>query len=179
LYGATFLVRAPEHPRTMDLARGPPPAAAVQDLIARGRRMTNRERMAEGDKQGGVTGAYAVNPGTGERIPIWAADSASMEYRTRAIQPVRAADRRDLDLARKYDLPVRTVITDAEGTVAPAGTGTAFADEGVLITAGPFTGLPSPEARERIADFLEEQGWGRRTVSYRLRDWRKIGSASC
>jgi len=171
LYGATFLVLAPEHPLTMELARGTPQEAAVQDFIARVGRMTNRERMAEGDKQGVFTGAYAVNPATGERIPIWAADYVLMEYGTGAIQAVPAHDQRDLDFALKYDLPVRTVITDAEGTVDPAGTGTAFADEGVLINSGPFTGLPSPEARERIADFLEEQGWGRRTVSYRLRDW--------
>ncbi len=118
------------------------------------------------EKTGVFTGAFAVNPVNGEKIPIWIADYVLASYGTGAIMAVPAHDARDLEFARKFDLPVRIVVQ------APGGAdSTGFLDDGVAINSGFLDGLPTPEAKKKIAGWLEEKGLGRRMVNYKLRDW--------
>ncbi|RMF93396.1 MAG: leucine--tRNA ligase, partial [Nitrospinota bacterium] len=172
IFGATFMVLAPEHPLIPTLIARQDNAEAVQAFVQRVSREDTITRTAEEtEKEGIFTGRYALNPLTQEQIPIWIANFVLMEYGTGAIMAVPAHDQRDLDFARKYHLPVRVVIQPPEGTLDAETMTTAYVEEGEMINSGQFTGLPSPEGKERIADYLEEAGIGRRTVNYRLRDW--------
>ncbi|MFQ5846464.1 MAG: leucine--tRNA ligase [Candidatus Methylomirabilales bacterium] len=169
LYGATFMVLAPEHSLAQQLARGKP---EVQTFI---QRMKAEDRVvrtaADTEKEGVFTGAYAINPLTQEKIPIWLANFVLLEYGTGAIMAVPAHDQRDFEFAKKYDLPIRVVIEPAHETLTAGGLEKAYEDEGVMANSGPFTGLPSPEGREAVIHHLEKEGIGRRAVNYRLRDW--------
>lgn len=174
IFGATYMVLAPEHPLTLELARGTAQEAAVVAYVEKARKASQRSRTEAGDKDGVFTGAYAVNPATGEQIPVWTADYVLMDYGTGAIQAVPAHDQRDLDFARKYKLPVRVVIKPVDGDLGqenPEQWTEAFTDDGVLINSGQFNGLPSAVAREKITAWLAERGQGKATVTYRLRDW--------
>ena len=150
LFGATFFVLAPEHPLVDELAND-----EVREYVRNAGARSVAERQTK-DKDGVFTGHYAVNPVNGERIPIWVADYVLMDYGTGAIMAVPAHDERDLEFARKYDLPVRQVIDE---------------ETNVLIDSGDFTGLPAEEAKEKIIKWLREQGRGAPAISYRLRDW--------
>ena len=169
LYGATFMVLAPEHPLARQLGQGKPD---VQAFIER---MRTEDRMvrtaAETEKEGVFTGAYAVNPLTQERIPIWLANFVLLEYGTGAIMAVPAHDQRDFAFAKKYRIPIRVVIQPEEGSLAPETLEKAYEGEGVMVQSGPFSGLPSPEGRAAVVRYLEERGVGKRAVNYRLRDW--------
>jgi leucyl-tRNA synthetase len=124
------------------------------------------------EKLGLFTGRHAVNPANGERIPIYVASFVLMEYVTGAIMSVPAHDQRDFDFARKYGLPIRQVIVPPGAEGGPASEPeAAFEDDGVLVDSGPYSGLTSGEARDRIARDLELKGLGKRVVNYRLRDW--------
>ncbi|KPK01182.1 MAG: hypothetical protein AMK71_06550 [Nitrospira bacterium SG8_35_4] len=174
LYGTTFMSIAKRHPLV---------AALVKDDALRKKIEALSEDPEE--KEGVFTGAYAENPLSGARIPIWVANFVLMEYGTGAVMAVPAHDQRDFEFARKYDLPIKTVIVpDREsggaGLVparAPEGGQAqdqplqAFEAYGYLINSERFSGLASSEARDRIADFIEEKGIGRRVVNYKLRDW--------
>ncbi|MGQ9652517.1 MAG: leucine--tRNA ligase [Thermodesulfobacteriota bacterium] len=172
LFGATFMVLAPEHPLVADLSRGGPYEGEVSRFVERTSRMEKFVRGAEGtEKEGVFTGQYAMNPMTRESIPIWVANFVLMEYGTGAIMAVPAHDQRDLDFARKYGLPVRVVIHPRtmeldEGTMVQA-----FTEEGYLVNSGRFNGLSSSDALDEIGRYLEQEGIGRRTVNYRIRDW--------
>ncbi len=172
LYGATFMVLAPEHPLARELSRGTPQEGGVLRFIARQGRVEKFIREAEStEKEGVFTGRYAVNPMNREQIPIWVANFVLMEYGTGAIMAVPAHDQRDLDFARKYGLPVRLVIHPPEGELDQDRMAVAFVDAGYLVNSGPFNGLPSRQALDAVGQYLEEEGIGRRTVNYRLRDW--------
>lgn len=172
LYGATFMVLAPEHPMAKELCVGTSQEAKVIEFIERQSRVEKFVREAEStEKEGVFTGKWAVNPLTGEQIPIWVANFVLMEYGTGAIMAVPAHDQRDLDFARKYSLPVRVVIQPPDGTLDQETMTVAYTEEGRLIQSGPFDGMPSSQAREAIGEYLEQRGIGRRTVNYRLRDW--------
>jgi leucyl-tRNA synthetase len=172
LYGATFMVLAPEHPLAKELPQGTPQQEEVLAFIERQSRIEKFLRTAEStEKEGVFTGRYAVNPMTEERIPIWVANFVLMEYGTGAIMAVPAHDQRDLDFARKYDLPVRVVIQPPGRELEEETLTEAYVEEGLLVRSGPFTGMESREALEAIGRYLEERGIGKRTVNYRLRDW--------
>ncbi|MFO7245422.1 MAG: leucine--tRNA ligase [Thermaerobacter sp.] len=171
IFGATFMVLAPEHPLTLELARGTPQEAEVRAFVERMSHMTQRMRTTLNTKQGVFTGRYAVNPATGEKIPIWTADYVLMDYGTGAIQAVPAHDQRDFEFARQYGLPIRVVVQPPGETLDPGTMTEAYAGEGTMVNSGQFNGLDSATARERMADWLEQQGLGRRRVTYRLRDW--------
>jgi leucyl-tRNA synthetase len=129
-------------------------------------------RTAEGaEKEGVFTGAYALNPMTQERIPIWVANFILVEYGTGAVQAVPAHDQRDFEFARKFGLPIRVVIQPPGGSLDPATMEAAYVDPGVMVHSGPFEGMPSEEGKAAVADLLEARGIGRRAVNYRLRDW--------
>ncbi len=169
IYGATFGVLAPEHPRVDALVAGNPEAIAG---VARLRSQDRRARQAgQVDKEGVFTGHYVTNPFNGERLPLWVGNFVLMGYGTGAIMSVPGHDQRDFDFARKYDLPVRPVIRpkDATGTDLPEMPFTS--EDGVLINSGPFDGLTVERALARMAEHAREKGFGRAAVSYRLRDW--------
>jgi len=173
LYGATFMVLAPEHPLTLSLAAGTPQEKAVGAFVERMRRADRAVRVdAMTEKEGVFTGAYAVNPLTRERIPIWVANFILMEYGTGAIMAVPAHDQRDFDLATKYRLPIRVVIQpDSEALPEGGRLDAAYEGEGRMVSSGPFTGMPSRDGILAVCDFLEEHGIGKRAVNYRIRDW--------
>ncbi len=172
LCGATFVTLAPEHPLARQLSQGGEREHEARLFLEEIGRQSSFLRAAEGtEKRGVFTGSYAINPLTRERIPIWIANFVLMEYGTGAVMAVPAHDQRDLDFARKYGLPVRVVVQPPGGGLDEATLEEAYVEEGNLVNSGQFDGLWSGEALSRIADHLEHEGLGGRTVSYRLRDW--------
>jgi leucyl-tRNA synthetase len=172
IYGATFMVLAPEHPMVDALVAGTPEAAERKAQVARLRGQDRRARL-EGkvEKEGVFTGRNATNPFSGERIPIWAGNFVLMGYGTGAIMSVPAHDQRDLEFARKHGLPVRVVI-QPEGPRLDAETlEAAYEGPGRLVNSGPFDGLDAAEAIPKMAAHAEVKGFGRATVTYRLKDW--------
>ena len=141
--------------------------AEVEAYIERARAATEIERTDAGrEKTGAFTGAYAINPATGGRIPIWIADYVLVQYGTGAIMAVPGHDERDYAFARTFDLPIVEVVASAVGIAEAAYTGT-----GTLVNSGQFDGLPSEEAKGAITAWLGERGKGATRVTYRLRDW--------
>ncbi|MFB3817823.1 MAG: leucine--tRNA ligase [Candidatus Methylomirabilales bacterium] len=172
LYGATFMVLAPEHPLALSLSAGTPQAAAVAAFVERMRRTDKTVRAdATTEKEGVFTGAHAVNPLTRERIPIWVANFIIMEYGTGAIMAVPAHDQRDFEMARKYGLPVRVVIQPPEGGLDGDTLEAAYVGEGRMVNSGPFDGTPSRQGILAVCDHLEREKMGARAVNYRIRDW--------
>jgi leucyl-tRNA synthetase len=173
LFGATFMVLAPEHPLTLRLAAGTPQEQTVAAFVARMRRADRAGRVdATAEKEGVFTGAYAVNPLTRERIPIWVANFILMEYGTGAIMAVPAHDQRDFEMATKYRLPIRVVIQPAGEPLADGGRlEAAYDGDGRMVNSGQFTGMPSREGILAVCEYLEEHGIGTRAVNYRIRDW--------
>ena len=168
LFGATFMVLAPEHPLVEKITTEKH-RARVREYVEQARKETEIERMStERDKTGVATGGFAINPMNGEKIPIWVADYVLVTYGTGAIMAVPAHDERDFEFAGRYDLPIVQVIAP------PAEHGVlreAYEGPGVLVNSGPFNGLESAVAFEKICDWLESSGIGKRSVKYRLRDW--------
>ena len=174
LFGATFFVLAPEHPLAERLVAGTEREPEFRAFTERVGRETEIERLStERDKEGVFLGAHAVNPVNGELIPIWAADYVLLEYGTGAIMAVPAHDQRDLEFARKYDLPVRVVVQPAGEEPLDGATLTeAMSHEGVLVNSGGYDGLPATEEGiPRITADLEARGQGGPAVNFRLRDW--------
>jgi len=172
VFGVTFMVLAPEHPLIPQLVKGQPNESEVEEFVAQCLAQTEMERgAADVEKRGIFTGRYAINPMNGEAVPIWIANYVLMEYGTGAIMAVPAHDQRDLEFARKYNLPVRPVIQPPGVTLDGASMTEAYIEDGVQINSGAFDGLPNTEAQVAIARYMEEHGIGRRTVNYRLRDW--------
>jgi leucyl-tRNA synthetase len=172
LFGATFMCLAPEHPLVPELAKGTGQEDAVEDFIQRISRQERSSKAIESyEKEGVFTGAYCINPLNGRRMPIYTANFALMEYGTGAVMSVPAHDQRDFDFARKYGLEIVVVINPPDGNLEAAAMTEAYTEDGVMVHSAPFDGLPNRQAMEKIADLLEEKNIGRRTVSYRLRDW--------
>ena len=170
LFGATFFVLAPEHPLLEQLVDATQ-ADAVREYVrhAGARSAVERERD---EKDGVFTGRYAVNPVSGEQIPIWVADYVLMEYGTGAIMAVPAHDERDHAFAERYGLEVRQVVAPADGAALDGvGAFVAHTENEVLVNSGEFTGLPAPEGKRAITAWLAERGVGEETIGYRLRDW--------
>ncbi|MEY2668418.1 MAG: hypothetical protein RJA59_1056 [Pseudomonadota bacterium] len=173
IFGCTYVVLAPEHPLTARLTT-PDRKAEVEAFVARMAATDAALRTGEdATKEGAFTGSYAVNPYSGEKVPVWIANFVLAGYGTGAVMSVPAHDQRDFEFARKYGLPVRVVVQPAAGERLPAGEvlEKAFTDDGVLEASGPFTGLPSAEARKRMSTLAKEKGFGEPSVKYHLRDW--------
>jgi leucyl-tRNA synthetase len=169
LYGATFMVLAPEHPLAVQLGRRKPEAQAFVERMRAADRVIRT--APETEKEGVFTGAYAINPLTEERIPIWIANFVLLEYGTGAIMAVPAHDQRDFEFAKKYGLPIRVVIQPEDQVLAAENLERAYEDEGVMVNSGPFSGVPSVQGREAVVRYLEEKKIGNGAVNYRLRDW--------
>ena len=186
LFGATYMVLAPEHKLVEKLVppawpQGTPeewkgnnpaarstPAEAVKAYKAYAAAKSDLERTELSKEKTGVfTGAYAINPVNGEKIPIWIADYVLATYGTGAIMAVPAHDTRDLEFAQKFNLPIKVVVQPTEKGVDPIG----FVGDGISVNSGLITGLPTPEAKKKIVEWLEQQGKGKRAIYYKLRDW--------
>lgn len=167
LFGATYLVLAPEHPLVAQVVRDDQ-RAAITAYVAQAQRQSDLQRTALAQEKSGVfTGAYATNPATGQPIPIWVADYVLMSYGTGAIMAVPGHDERDHAFARQYGLPIVEVVRGGEVPVQEA----AFVGEGVAVHSGFLDGLPTAQAKQRIIEWLEATGRGELGVQYRLRDW--------
>ena len=166
LYGGMFLVLAPEH-SLVDLIVTEEQWPAVRDYRERTARKSDLERAdLSKDKTGVFTGAYAINPATNEKIPIWIADYVLIGYGTGAIGGVPAHDERDLEFAKKFDLPI-VVVVQPTGDEPAFG----FTGEGIAINSPIIDGLTSAEAKKKITAWLAERGQGKRAINYKLRDW--------
>ncbi len=171
LYGATFMSLAPEHPLALELATEEQ-RPAVEEFIAKVRRQDKVRRTSDDfEKEGVFTGSWCINPVTRRRMPIYLANFVLMDYGTGAVMAVPTHDQRDFEFARKYDLPL-VVVIQAEGEeIDPATMSAAWIGPGTMVNSASFDGLGNEEAKERIADYLEQEGIGRKTVNFRLRDW--------
>jgi leucyl-tRNA synthetase len=166
LYGGTFLVLAPEH-SLVELIVTEEQWPAVREYRERTARKSDLERAdLSKDKTGVFTGAYAINPATNKKIPIWIADYVLIGYGTGAIGGVPAHDERDLEFAKKFDLPI-VVVVQPTGDEPAFG----FTGEGIAINSPVINGLTSSEAKKKITAWLEERGQGKRAINYKLRDW--------
>ncbi len=172
LWGATFMVLAPEHP-LVDKVTTPDRKPEVEAYVQQAVRQSDIQREATDQEKTGVfTGAYAINPVNGERVPIWIADYVLMSYGTGAIMAVPAHDQRDFEFARKYGLEVRVVIQpDGMEPLDGESLAEAVPAYGAMVNSGPLTGTPAEEAFQKTIQYLEEKGIGKHGVNYRLRDW--------
>jgi len=196
LWGVTFMSLAPEHPLIAKLVKGTPREKEVLAFSERARRQGTVARSdAAVEKEGVWTGAYCVNPVNGERVPLWVANYALMEYGTGAVMAVPAHDQRDFEFAKKYGLPIRVVIQPSEPAAGLSGvaqrakseaaghspgTGTtlraedlteAYVEAGVMADSGDLSGTPTPDGIPEVIRYLEKKGMGAGTVNYRIRDW--------
>ena len=172
LYGATFMVLAPEHPLARSLPVGTSQGKMVFDFVNKIGLQDKAIRTDEAtEKEGVFTGKYAINPLTKEKIPIWVANFVLMEYGTGAIMAVPTHDQRDFEFAQKYHLPLRVVIQSSDNPLSEETMTQAYTGEGNLVNSGPFNGINNLEAIQKITEYLEQQGIGKATVNYRLRDW--------
>ena len=167
VFGVTFLVLAPEHPAVKKLVTEET-KAEVEKYQSDGLKKSEIERQENKEKTGVFTGSYAINPATGEKIPIWVSDYVLMGYGEGAIMAVPAHDERDYEFAEKFDLPIKEVIEKPEGS---SDDEKCYHGEGKLINSGHLDGTDSSEARELVINWLSEQGVGKQKVTYRMRDW--------
>src|SRR5262245_43542258 len=172
IYGATFGVLAPEHPMVDALLAGSKDAAGAREKIA-GLRAQDRRTRLEGkvEKEGVFTGRYAINPFSGERIPLWVGNFVLMGYGTGAIMSVPAHDSRDFEFARKYGIPMRVVVQPDGPPLVAEKVEASYDGYGKVVNSGPFDGLTSEEAIPKMAAWAEAKGFGKATVTYRLKDW--------
>jgi leucyl-tRNA synthetase len=180
LFGATYMVMAPEHHLVHELTT-PEQRSAVEDYVRRSALKSDLERtdLAK-DKTGVFTGAYAINPVNDHRIPIWISDYILISYGTGAIMAVPGHDERDWEFATKFELPIIRVVADpadiedtssAELNNFHPRMSEVFTEKGISVNSGLFTGLPTDEAKQTIIEWLENQGRGKKAVNYKLRDW--------
>jgi len=168
-YGVTFMVLAPEHPLVAKLTTSEK-KAEVEAYIDKSQRLSEIERLStEKEKDGVFIGSYVTNRLNGEKVPVWIADYVLLGYGTGAVMAVPAHDERDFAFARKYNLPIRVVIAppDWQGEELEE----AYIDEGKMVNSDGFDGTLNTEGITDVSKYLEEKGWGKRTVSYKLRDW--------
>jgi leucyl-tRNA synthetase len=169
IFGVTFFVLAPEHP-LVPLLTTPKHKAEVEDYILQTQRKTEIERTAaEREKTGVFLGSYVINKLNGQPVPIWITDYVLLSYGTGAVMGVPAHDQRDFEFAKKYGLPIRVVIAPPDWSGEELEC--AYTEDGTMANSGQFDGMPSDQGFDAICDYMEKKGWGKRTVTYRLRDW--------
>jgi len=172
LWGVTFMSLAPEHPMVRELVAGTAREKEVMDFVAAARRDAVLAREGGTVEKAGVwTGRCVINPVNGQRVQLWVANYALMEYGTGAVMAVPAHDQRDFEFAKKYGLDIKVVIQPVGQKLDAATMTQAFEDEGVMANSPPFDGVPSKEGIHKVIDYLEQKGMGEGRVSYRLRDW--------
>ncbi|HRS04076.1 MAG TPA: class I tRNA ligase family protein, partial [Treponema sp.] len=174
LFGATYMVLAPEHPLVSKITT-PEQRAAVEAYLDAAAKKSDLERTDLAKEKTGVfSGAYAINPVNGRKIPIWIADYVLISYGTGAIMAVPAHDERDWDFAKAFNLPIIQVVAGeppASGKDYSRTPETCTTADGWAVNSGPFDGTPTAEFKQKIVQWLEEKGIGKRAVNYKLRDW--------
>src|SRR5580704_50336 len=175
IYGATSVQLAPQHPIVADMmAKNPDLRPKIEQLIAEQRKAKEVGDIGEIEKHGIFTGRYAKNPYNQEPLPIWVANYILMDYGTGAIMSVPAHDDRDYDFAKKYKLPIRVVVlpaaSDSDETVMDPQL-PFVSEDGLIVNSGPFSGLRVPEALKKMAEYAEQNSFGKATVTFRLKDW--------
>jgi len=173
IFGATYIVLAPEHPLIKEIIKGKPQERAVLEFIERIKNKPKSIRLSEGLKKEGIfSGVFAINPVNNQEIPIWIADYVLMEYGTGAIMAVPAHDQRDFLFAQEHNLPIKIVIQNPQNPVSnPNELKEAYTADGIQINSAQFNGLNNQEAKEKIALWMEETGIGKRAYYWRLKDW--------
>ncbi len=173
IFGATYIVLAPEHPLVKKLIKGHPQEKECLAFVEKAAKESKVDRMSAGlQKEGIFTGCYAVNPVNKEAVPVWIADYVLMEYGTGAIMAVPTHDQRDFLFAREHGLPMRIVIQDPEHKARnPEVLTEAYEGDGIQVNSGQFDGLPNQQAKKRIAEWMEDKAIGAITTHWRLRDW--------
>lgn len=170
LFGVTYVVLAPEH-SLVDKITTDEFRKTVEDYKDSIKSLTEIERTSTVKEKTGVpTGAFAINPVNGEKVPVWIADYALITYGTGAVMAVPAHDERDFEFANKFKLPIRKVILQ-DGTNESDELKIAFTEVGTMINSGQFNGLSSDEGIQKVIEYLEQNGFGKRKINYRLRDW--------
>jgi leucyl-tRNA synthetase len=171
IFGATYLVLAPEHP-AVDRVTTIDQRAAVEEYREQARKQDLVSRQVNKEKSGVFTGAYAVNPATGEMIPVWTADYVLMGYGTGAIMAVPGHDERDFEFAQKFNLPiVRVVAAPSENAHTPLAAAYTDDADGRLVNSDQFDGVAVPDAKRKVTDWLTQRGAAKPVTTYRLRDW--------
>ena len=169
LWGVTYMVLAPEHPLVEDLTTSEH-EKEVKVYIEEARKQTEVTRTStEKEKTGVFLGSYCINPVNGEKVEIWIADYALLTYGTGAVMAVPGHDERDFDFAKKYELPIREVISPDGQSHEPLEM--AYTEPGIMIQSGPFTGEPSKPGIGKVIDYLHQKKWGGKRIQYKLRDW--------
>ena len=167
IYGATCVILAPEHPLVAELVSGETKAQVKRMIDARA-----AKGPGDIEKEGIFTGRFAINPYSGEKIPIWIGNFVLMGYGTGAIMAVPAHDQRDFEFCKQYDIPIRPVIRPVDGPLAGAASmKDAFGDDGIVENSGPYTGLPSEEARRVMSAKAEAEEFGKPAITFRIKDW--------
>jgi len=171
VYGITFMSVAPEY-QNLEALISEQHRSKVAEFVERVKRQPQRERLlGETEKEGVFTGTWCINPFTQEKVPVYVANFVLAEYGTGAIMAVPAHDQRDFEFAKKYNLPIRVVIQPPGIELTPESMQQAYEEEGYMVNSGPFSGMHSREAMKKIVEYMQEKGWGRAAVSYRIRDW--------
>ncbi|HQI24043.1 MAG TPA: leucine--tRNA ligase, partial [Smithella sp.] len=172
LFGATFMLVAAEHPLVMELTKGKAVEKDVMQFVEKVKKQDKLMRTSEYyEKEGLFLDSYCLNPLTGGKMPIFAANFVLADYGTGCVMAVPTHDQRDFEFAKKFNLPLIVVISPKDRTLDAATMTEAYVDEGVLVNSGQFNGMENTKVLEAIADFLEKEGKGKRTIQYRLRDW--------
>ena len=170
LFGVTFMVLAPDHPKLLDLVKGTKQEKEVKEFIEKS--MHDRiSGVLDQEKHGVNTGKYCVNPVNNEEISIYVGNFVLSEYGTGAIMSVPAHDQRDFEFAKKYDIPIKVVIQPQNQSLDAETMEKAFVEVGVLVNSQQFNGIKSNEAIKRMGDWLEEKKIGKKTTEYKIRDW--------
>ena len=172
IYGVTYMVMAPEHPMVAKLIEGTEQKEDCEKFVHKMQFLNEIERTSSDiEKEGVFTGRYVINPITGDKVPLYLANYVLTDYGTRVVMAVPAHDQRDFDFAKKYNLPIKVVITpdgsDIDGNTMPAS----FEAEGIMVNSGEFNGLGNKEALSKIIDYMDKNGIGESKVNFRLRDW--------
>ncbi|RLI97125.1 MAG: leucine--tRNA ligase [Candidatus Aenigmatarchaeota archaeon] len=172
LYGVTFMLYAPEHPKVLELVEGTGKEKEVKAFINKVMLEDRFERTSDDkEKEGMFIGRYCVNPVNNEKVPIYIANFVLPDYGTGAVMAVPAHDQRDFEFAKKFGIPVKVVIKPHSFDLDPKEMTRAYMDQGTLINSGEFNGSQNYDAIEEITEHLKKNGWGRNTVQYKLRDW--------
>lgn len=172
VYGVSYLVMAPEHPLVDKLSFDTPYENEVKEFKKKMEKLNEITRTStDTEKEGVFIGAYAVNPMNGEKVPIWIANYVLLEYGTGAVMGVPAHDQRDFEFAKKYNLPIKVVVSPPGKTLDARDMTEAYVERGILVNSDRFNGMDNIEAIKAVGHYMEEKGIGRVKVNYKLRDW--------
>jgi len=172
IYGVTYMVISNEHPAIQELIKDAPNKKEIEKFISETRKENAADRVsAEQDKKGVFTGRFAINPMNNKAAPLWIGNYVVTKYGTGAVMAVPGHDQRDFEFAKKYGLGIEVVIDNPRGHLDADKMKEAYVEEGIMVNSGQFNSLPSMDAVEKIADFMEEKKIGKKEVHYKLRDW--------